>query len=85
VTVSAHTKIGIRISDMPGARMRKTVTRKLMELRIEATPTVTKAIRYACWPRLACWLKGGYAVQPLSKPPSSGLMATSRIGSGRSQ
>jgi len=45
VTVSAHTKIGIRISDIPGARMRKTVTRKLMALRIELIPTVTNAIR----------------------------------------
>ena len=45
VTVSAHTKIGIRISDIPGARIRKTVTRKLMALRIELMPTVTNAIR----------------------------------------
>jgi hypothetical protein len=34
VTVRAHTKIGIRISDIPGARIRKTVTRKFTELRI---------------------------------------------------
>ena len=45
VTVRAQTKIGIRISDIPGARMRKTVTRKLIALRIELTPTVTNAIR----------------------------------------
>ena len=45
VTVSAQTKIGIRISDMPGARIRKTVTRKLIADRIELMPTVTNAIR----------------------------------------
>ena len=44
VTVSAQVKIGIRISDMPGARIRKTVTRKLIELRIELMPTVMKAM-----------------------------------------
>ncbi len=43
--MSAQTKIGIRISDIPGARIRKTVTRKLIALRIDETPTVTKAIR----------------------------------------
>ena len=59
VTVSAQTKIGMRINDIPGARIRNTVTRKLIALRIEDAPTVTKAMRYACWPRLACWLSGG--------------------------
>ena len=59
VTVIAHTKMGIRISDMPGARMRKTVTRKLIALRMEDVPMVMKAIRYACWPRLAASLSGG--------------------------
>ena len=48
VTVIAQTKIGMRISDMPGARIRKTVTRKLIALRIEETPIVTNAMRYAC-------------------------------------
>ena len=59
MTVSAQTKIGMRISDMPGARIRTTVTRKLIALRIDETPIVTNAIRYACWPSLACWLSGG--------------------------
>ena len=59
VTVSAHTKIGIRVNDMPGARMRATVTRKLTALMIEDTPSVMKVMMKACWPRLACWLRGG--------------------------
>ena len=39
VTSTVHTKIGIRNSVMPGARILKIVAMKLTEPRIEAVPT----------------------------------------------
>ena len=44
---------------MPGARMRNTVVEEVdRSSGSTTTPTVTKAMRYACCPRLACWLSG---------------------------
>ena len=44
VTMIVHTMIGMRKSVMPGARMRKTVTRKFTAPRMELVPTRTTAM-----------------------------------------
>ena len=72
VTSTVHTRIGIRKSVMPGARMRKTVTMKLTAPRIELVPTRMSATIQRFMPGPGLYfrlLTGGYAVQPASAAP----------------
>ena len=72
VTMIVQTMIGMRKSVMPGARMRKTVTKKLTAPRIELVPTRMTAMiqRFMPGPGLyVMLLSGGYAVHPASAAP----------------
>ena len=50
VTSTVHTKIGIRKSVIPGARILKMVAMKLIEPRIEAVPTSVSPISHRSVP-----------------------------------
>ena len=50
VTRMVHTRIGIRKRVIPGARILKIVTRKLMAPRIELVPMSTSATIQRSWP-----------------------------------
>ena len=50
MTSTVQTMIGIRKRVMPGARILKIVTRKLMEPRIELVPIRTSATIHRSWP-----------------------------------
>ena len=50
VTSTVQTRIGIRKRVIPGARILKIVTRKLMAPRIELVPISTRATIHRSWP-----------------------------------
>ena len=52
MTIWAHTKSGMRQSVMPGARMLRAVTRKLMEPKSEEVMMNTMASSQTVWPGL---------------------------------
>ena len=55
----AQASSGIRVSVMPGARMLKIVTRKLIAPKIDEKPMNCSAIAQIVWPTGVCTLSGG--------------------------
>ena len=53
-----HVKTGIRIIVIPGARIRRIVTMKLMPPRIEAVPTMMRPAIQRSWPVPSCSASG---------------------------
>src|SRR6266540_1017699 len=75
----AHTKSGRRCIVMPGVRMLRMVTRKLIEPRIDDAPRMKTPISQRLWPNGPWTLSGGYDVQPASAAPVANLP----VGSGK--
>src|SRR5579872_5962690 len=69
VASCAHTKSGMRVNVMPGARIRRIVTRKLMPVSVELTPIKKIAAHHIEVPGPACSDIGGYSVQPATGAP----------------
>ncbi len=71
VTSTVQARIGIRNSVMPGARIRKIVTRKLIAPRMELVPMRTRPMiqRSVPVPWNAGPDSGGYSVQPDAAAP----------------
>ena len=89
VVSTVHVRMGIRNSVIPGARILKIVTRKLMAPRIELvpmriSPTIQRSVPVPLY--WAC-VSGGYSVQPDAAAPSviRKPEAISRPPSGSSQ
>src|SRR2546427_12356050 len=74
VTSIVQTMIGIRKSVIPGARILKIVTRKLMPPRIELVPMSTIATIHRSWPAPGAFVgptsdRGGELVPPAAAAP----------------
>ncbi len=71
VTSIVQTMIGIRSRVIPGARILKIVTRKLIEPRIELVPISSRATihRSVPTPSYFAWASGLYSVQPAAAAP----------------
>ena len=71
VTSTVQTRIGIRNSVIPGARILKIVTRKLMAPRIELVPIRTRPMIHRSVPVPLYFGpdSGGYSVQPEAAAP----------------
>jgi hypothetical protein len=69
VTSIAHTKNGIRISVMPGARSCRIVTIMLIELSIDDSTSRNMPTSHAVWPIVAMLASGGYDVHPDEAAP----------------
>jgi hypothetical protein len=72
VTSTVHARMGIRNSVIPGARILKIVTRKLMAPRIELVPMRMRPTIHRSVPVPLYWacVSGGYSVQPAAAAPS---------------
>src|SRR5215467_9425502 len=75
----AHTNSGMRCMVMPGVRMFRMVTRKLIEPRIDEAPRMKTPTSHKLCPNGPCTLSGGYDVQPESAAPVGNLP----VGSGK--
>src|SRR6266511_746505 len=71
VAIDAHTKIGRRMAVIPFARIRMTVAMTFAEPRMDDQPAVKTPRKNICIPTGARAERGGYPVQPVSKPPST--------------
>src|SRR5215469_4969441 len=60
----------MRVNVMPGARILRIVTRKLMPVSVELTPTRKIAAHHIVVPGAPCSETGGYSVQPADGAPS---------------
>ncbi len=71
VTRTVHTRMGIRNRVMPGARILKIVTRKLIDPRIELVPISVRPMIHRSVPVPLYWPpeSGGYSVQPDAAAP----------------
>src|SRR3979411_1747822 len=66
----AHTNSGMRVNVMPGARILKMVTRKLMPVIVELMPIRKTAMHHRLVPGGPWSEIGGYSVQPASGAPT---------------
>src|ERR1700733_9887292 len=65
-----QTKSGMRVKVMPGARIFKIVTTKLIPVMVELTPTKKIAAHHIDVPAAPCRETGGYSIQPAVGAPS---------------
>src|SRR3981081_2306702 len=65
----AHTKSGMRVNVIPGARILKMVTKKLMPVIVELMPIRKTAMHQRFVPCGPISEIGGYSVQPASGAP----------------
>lgn len=82
---TAHTKSGVRLAVIPGARILVIVTIKFIAPRIEETPAICKEYiaQSTDPPECACIPdKGGYTVQPVPTPASTRDDETNKIKAG---
>ena len=66
----AHTKSGMRVNVIPGARIFRMVTRKLIPVIVELIPIRKTAMHHRFVPGGPCSEIGGYSVQPASGAPT---------------
>src|SRR5580692_6510860 len=64
-----HTKSGMRVNVMPGARILRMVTRKFSPVIVELTPTKKMAAHHIDVPAAPCSDTGGYSIQPAVGAP----------------
>src|SRR5690348_11888541 len=64
-----QTNSGMRVNVMPGARILRIVTTKLMPVSVELTPTKKIAAHHIDVPGAPCSETGGYSVQPADGAP----------------
>src|SRR5580700_1137047 len=64
-----HTNSGMRVNVIPGARIFKIVTTKLMPVMVELTPTKKIAAHHIEVPAAPCNDTGGYSIQPAVGAP----------------
>ena len=65
----AHTNSGMRVKVIPGARIFRIVTRKLIPVIVELMPIMKTAMHQRFVPGGPCSEIGGYSVQPASGAP----------------
>src|SRR5579864_2742747 len=85
VTAVAHTKSGIRVQVMPGARILMIVTRKFRPMIVLDTPMRKIAMHHMLVPNDCSRLIGGYSVQPASGAPQRKLPNSRIPAGGKSQ
>src|SRR5579883_3590437 len=64
-----QTKSGMRVNVIPGARILRIVTTKLMPVMVELTPTRKIAAHHIDVPAAPCSETGGYSIQPAVGAP----------------
>jgi hypothetical protein len=80
-----QTNSGMRMSDMPGARMLRIVVMMLIEPMIDDAPMMCSAKIAMSMPGPICTDNGAYSVQPAAvAPPGTRNELTSRIAAGGS-
>src|SRR3954454_6856189 len=80
-----HTNSGMRMSDMPGARMLRIVVMMLIDPMIEDAPMMCRAKIAMSIPGPICTESGAYKVHPAAvAPPGARNELTNRIAAGGS-
>src|ERR1700694_1948581 len=85
VTPVAHTKRGVRVHVMPGARILRIVTRKFKPVIVAETPIRKIAMHHMLVPNDICTENGGYSVHPACGAPYRKLANSKMPAGGKSQ